>query len=769
MLTFFRKHQKVIFIFTTGLIILSFTIFGTGPMTGPSEVKEEFLVKAIDGSSVSSQKVSRMVDFLASSHFDVKDESGQRVNLLNDGILEKQIIGSSWGKLLAEKVMLQIQADIQKIVEKAAAFQSYRHVSAPFISAQSVWEQFSPEAARIAEELILHSASLSTSKKFDLLSQVYLQHKKVPTGFVRKILAYQEQQAASREKDASLPYADVSLLGLHSAKDWFGEVYLKAVAQMVINGAAQARKQGYKISVQEARQSLMDNLRQGMALLRQEIDPKIDLYQVFLHQARNLGMNEVQCIDVWKDLCLFRKMTSLSSLELDPAEIQKMSKEQALVEKFSLPSHLEIKDFSTFMKLQVYLDAISAKKRSKDHFLELPTEFLSLAEIEKKAPDLVQREYTIEYSELDLKKASSQISLKEMWDWQTSQAGWSLLQKQDASLSKSSASSKEERFAALESLGSKEHAELDKFSREHILASDAGKIRKQLTAAPKEVRSFSMTSQGIGIPLKGIGDLASFATLLEQAPEKGAQNLSQSALAAQEKMNFYTSDGKHYYQVALIKRADAKKVQTFAEANASGALRRMLDKKLEDAYFEVRKKDSLPYMKKDGTWKPLSEVREKVGQAVFAPILQAIAAEYASFYGQELSKQQRESSEFLAQNFLLSHMRNSLAKAQEGKGAAQGGSSLADQWKLVQGKETFVQKDPVMFALVEGAWSSLTQASPGSFAFFKVLESLSPAAPSKEELEKVMALLKREREKKLFEELFAEIEAKKAFAFPVGP
>ena len=54
MLTFFRKHQKVIFIFTTAVIVVSFSFFGTmSSMGGVSEVKEDPFIKAIDGSSVS--------------------------------------------------------------------------------------------------------------------------------------------------------------------------------------------------------------------------------------------------------------------------------------------------------------------------------------------------------------------------------------------------------------------------------------------------------------------------------------------------------------------------------------------------------------------------------------------------------------------------------------------------------------------------------------------------------------------------------------------
>ncbi len=113
MLTLFRKYQKVIFVFTTGVIIISFTFFGTmNSMGGSSDVKEETLVKAVDGSSISSQKVERMVTFLSSSQLDLKDDQATTVNLLNDGILENQFLKVGLGKLLAEKISTEIEQEL---------------------------------------------------------------------------------------------------------------------------------------------------------------------------------------------------------------------------------------------------------------------------------------------------------------------------------------------------------------------------------------------------------------------------------------------------------------------------------------------------------------------------------------------------------------------------------------------------------------------------------------------------------------------------------
>lgn len=755
MLTFFRKNQKVIFIVTTGVIVISFTFFGTVNYFGENaQVKEDVLVKALDGSSISSQKVSRMVQFLSSSQLDLKDDKLQSVNLINHGAFEKQFLRSSLGKLLAEKISSEIEKDLSYSIQKAANFESYRHPGAPFISAEAVWSQFAPESAKIARDLVLQSASLSTARKFDLLAQGYLQHQTVPAQFVKRILSYQAQQVSHAEQDSSLHHADVSLLGLHSLKEWVGETYLRAAAQVIINGAAYAKKLGYKVSSQEARSSMIANVQHAATLLSKETAPQTNFYQIFLNQVRNLGMNEVECIDLWKDITLFQKLLDSSS-HIDTAslpELQKMSKEQALVEKYTLPSSLQFRDFASFMKLQVYLDAVSAKKRTKEECLSFPSEILSLAEIEKKAPDLVQREYVLEFAEIDVKKAASQIGLKETWAWQTGDLGWSTLKKQYTELAKSSATTYEERFKELESFETKKRADLDRFSREQILSQNKEKVQKQLDALTLEKRSFSVSSKGLELPFKGISDMASLVRLLENAPLKEIDPA----------LSFYTGNNQNYYKISVVERSPLKKLQTFAVASDSGTLRRMLDKKLEDAYFEVRKKDSMPYMKKDGSFKPLSEVKEKVGMALYAPVLKAIAAEYFSFYGKEATKEQLDSSEFYVKNWSLSYLKDSLSKAREGSLTQEG------PWALHQERETLIKKDHEALSsmsFTEGAWSSVFPAASNKLCFFKVVQKLSPAAPSAEEIEQVVAPLKKDAEKKLFETLFSEIESKKAISF----
>ncbi len=759
MLNVFRKHQKGIFIVTTGVIILSFSVFGTmGSMGGDPQVKEELLVRAIDGSAISRQKVERMMHFLSSSQMDSKDDRIASVNLLNDGALEKQFLESSLGRLLVEKLSGDLQKDMEKILEQTLSFSSYRNERIPFISAESVWAQFSPELPKIVRELTSQSFHLSLARKFELLSQARLQSQMVPSSFIKKILAYQERQVSNAEVDPALAYADVSLLGLHSAKEWFGDAFLKAVSQVIINGSALAKKQGIKVSSQEVRSALLENLKQAIDLLSPDKKPEGNLYQMFLHQVRNLGLTERECIDLWKDVVLFRKLVqkAMDDISLDAdalASLQGPAKDQIKVKQFSLPHHLQLRDLTSLWKLQVYLEAISPKKHFQEHPLFAPTEFLSLSEIEKKAPDLVHRNYVLQYAELDTKKAASSIGIKETWSWQLEESGWNWLRNTYSSLAKSTAANKEERFAALEQLDAKERAEIDRASREQILAQHPSKMKEFLEASEKKTLSIAVTKSGLDLPFQGLKNPSSFVLMLE------ASNL-------QEKIDMYTEDQQHYYSFSVLERAPAKNVKTYAEANASGALRRMLDKKLENAYPEVRKKDSLTYMKKDGSWKPFSEVSEKVAKAVFAPTIKAIVAEYKTIHGKEPSKEQLESSSFYTEYWMSAFLQKARLDQESGL-ASNAEDSLSSQWNLVPEEDILERGKYAALAslpFVEGSWSPVLSLVSGRPCFFQVLQTLPRASVTEAEMEILKAPMKKEAEKKLFDRLFSEIESKQAIS-----
>mgnify|MGYP003346644982 CR=1 FL=1 len=427
-------------------------------------------------------------------------------------------------------------------------------------------------------------------KTFQLLSKAYLDQQVLPSSLIRRLIAYHENQKGADEKDPSLAYADISLFGLHSPKQWFGKNYIQSAAAVIMNGAAKAKKQGISIPSQSIRQDLIEQTRQAASIVSREMDPKTDFYQLFLQQVRRMGMTEQECIEVWKDIALFRKlhkevMSSFQVTEADFPELKTVNREKAVVEKFSLPPSLECRDFLSLARLCLYIDLVgSSQDKTKEKALSFPREFLSLAEIERKVPDLIQRDYEFEYAEIDIKQAASQIGLKSMWQWQTLESSFDLLKKQFPILADAKKKTEEERWLSLEAIDPKIRKEIDKWSREKMLSLDLARVKEMLAQEEKEVKVLSLTSTGLELPFKEIKDPKALMALFQVAEIPSSKESSLAAVKAKESLSFYTEDGQRYYSISLLKRSPEPKVQTFAEATASGALRRLLDKKLENLY-----------------------------------------------------------------------------------------------------------------------------------------------------------------------------------------
>ncbi len=757
MLTFFRKYQKGFFIVTTGAIIVSFLFFGgAGAMDKTVKIKEEPLFKAVNGSMVTKQKVERMVQFISFSHLDFLDDRISSPNWLNDGVLEKEFLKSPLGALLAEKLMPQIQGELASVVKEARFFHPYRHPNAPFLTAEAVWGQFSAEGAKYAS-LLLGQGDIVDLKTFEILSAACLEHKSFPSVFLKRVLLYQENQDSRIRPDSGLPYADVSLLGLHSLQNWLGPTYLKAAAEVILNGSAYAESKGYSLSLADARMELLSNLQEAAKRVSKEVPPA-ELYPLFLQQVRKMGMEELECVSLWRDISLFRKL--FHSVTIDPSSLEEFyahAKKQAIIELFSLPTHLQLKDFSSLLKLQMYIQAVSSPKAYRST-LGFPKEFLSLAEVEKKNPELVRKEYVLEYAELDVKKAASHIGLKETWNWETSDSGWDILKKQFSELAKQNVSSKEERFATFDQLDDAVRLEVDKFSREKILLSDASRIKEMLLQTSPSQGSFLLSVKGDGLPFKNIKDKNRLMSLLEKG------NLLEEDL-----LSFYTEDGIHYYSIRVIDNSAEKKILTFAEADASGSLGEMLDKKLEAIYPDVRKKDSLAYMQKEGGWMPLFKVKDKVGLTLFPDLLKAIQEEYSSFYGKSVSQEEKSSPLFYVQNRMLAPLREQRELVSINQALDSSSSELSKQWDFVKevqtewkSKKEFFPTDAA-FNVPEGTISSITLNGSGKGYFYRMLGHLeAEEAPAAEE-EAAIAPLRRQAKKNLAMDLLHNIDQKGAW------
>lgn len=753
MLTLFRRYQRFIFIFTTVVIIASFSFFGTvGGMIRERNFKgkEEVLCKGADGSKITQYQVEGVAHLIGSSHFDFFDDKVSSPSWLNEGVLEHCFLETSLGEKLAQEVWPAMSLEVGSALKKFHAFQTYRHPSSPFLSAEALWGQFLPELIERASQLSRVSDGTS-SPLFPLLSKAYLEHVSFPSTLIKRMIAYQEKQDERLSPDERLAYADVSVFGLHSAKEWFGQAYLQAAAKVILQGAAYARNLGLSVSLEEARQELLGNVQQASKRFSEEVDPQM-LYPLFLQQVQKMGFEEGECLALWQQVALFKKLLAhRGEVVIEPLLAQEFldfAKERALLQVFSFSNDLKLKDTSDVLKLHIYLNAIALPKSRREP-LAFPTELLSLEEVEKKHPELVRREYTIEYAELDVKKAAAQVGIKQMWEWQVSE-GWAALRSQFFGQEEIFP---EERFAFLEGLEEGKRAEVDAFSREKMVLANPNRLKEMLAALPLEKSTFSVSSTGEGIALKGIKDKRKFADLLEG-----------DIPSHKDLLSFYSDDEFHYYAFNVVERGLEKRILTFKEASDLGVMRQMLDQKLEGIYPDVRKKDPGSYMKQGGGWEPLAHVKEKVSLALFPELLKAIETEYASIYGKEAMEEEKKSSTFYAKHRMLAPLQTALEIAQKGE-ASQEVALIAKQWQIQEEvktvlksqKEFFPQAE--LFALEEGQFSSVC---PGA-CFFRMLSHLPAEKASLEEVRALTAPLQEEELNLRIQELMQWIRDKGVF------
>src|SRR5271154_748882 len=100
MLNFLRKHQRIFFFIVTIFVVVSFLFFGTYATLAPEEkAPDRILGTAIDGSALHSREVDAMARLLGSDH----EDQGKLPNMLNDGVVGKDLLMTGLGSLLAER------------------------------------------------------------------------------------------------------------------------------------------------------------------------------------------------------------------------------------------------------------------------------------------------------------------------------------------------------------------------------------------------------------------------------------------------------------------------------------------------------------------------------------------------------------------------------------------------------------------------------------------------------------------------------------------
>lgn len=784
MMHFFRKNQRIFFIILSVVIIVSFSFFGTYNTFSSKEMPDPIAFTKVDGRKVKLSELEAMVRFISSDAYDKLLFGGSwGPNFLNDGVVREDFLQTGSALLIVEPFREELKEELEKRLEKEKRYTAYTHPDAPFLNAHLIWEHYAPEIPSELHHLRAAHDPLE-DRAFKARVQLFLEERKFPSNYLKQVLRYQEGQFKWINADSELVQRDLSLFGYHMLEDWFGHPFLQLISRFIMNGAALAEQKGYKVTDSEALASLIYNSESSFREMQQIQSPFLNVKngdEYFSTQLRIMNMDQGTAVAIWKQVLLFRRLLNTvgEGVFVAPFAYQKFHEfagENALVDLYQLPEPLRFSDKDSLQKFQIYLNAVSKGSSST---LDLPENFKSENEIAKTAPQIVQKRYLIEFSEVSQGQLALKVPLKEAWDWELKEENWKKLVESFPQL-KTAKVLQSERFNALESLDSQTRAAVDRFAKLAIVSNHPEWINEFLQQAPSQKKLIGISLKGTTVPLKGVSDVNALQKLLDLSAIQADQNPSKEAAAARDKLLQWTGDEKIYYRIAVVERSPSNEVMTFAEASQAGVLDQLLEDRLEQFYLTEQKNKSAAYLAPSGDFKPFKEVRQQLADAYFAPISKAVK-EDAVAHGETWNPLvQKTELDFAASHRFLAYMRDQKEKVQsaalkELDAGEKAQPSLKNQWELVKseqkmqrGEKGVIDNDQP-FSIAVNEWSSVYAPLNGNLYFFQLKERLPATDSVISLLDEGERLLGNEARRFLISTILQEMQAKNALHLqPVG-
>lgn len=745
MLSLFRKYQRYIYIVVTVVIIISFSFFGTYSTLGSNTWREQLAFKAVNGDEITRFDVDDLSHFLATDNSDKRQFGGAwGPNFLNDGVIRKDFLETGLAVELILAYSGDLKSELQKRSEKEKKYVLYSHPKAPFINVEQIWNYFAPDM-KVYFNALRNAQDPTEQVAVNSRINLYLAEKQYPPSMIKKILRYQEQQFDWLAPDYDLDHRDLSLFGYHSLNDWFGPQFTAMVSQFIINAAILAEEKGYYVSKAEA---MADLARNNQASYKENLNnPHLGVaspQEYFNEQLRWLNMDQARAVKIWQQVLLFRRyfQDAGHSALVDIMPFKKFNQfasETITADVYRLPATLRLSNDKTLQKLDVYLNAVG-KTSAKDP-LALPQEYLSVNEVSKTYPELVQKRYALEVAQVSQKTLQSRIGIKELWRWETEDQNWKALREKFPELGVKTGTNQEGRFEILEDLDPNTRSRVDAFAKNAIIQAHPEWIKQALADAQPKKMVARIRTEGKKVPFEGLDTKQkreAFMKLLDEAP-LGEEPKAESPLFA------YSADQQSYYRIRLLDRSKEPEILTFAEANEDDTLDHLRDKVLEKYYLANRDKKPKVYQEENNEWKPFKSVRELVAEDYFGklwekiePIKQALAQDdpvYKSMGKDQLAalsfyprlkqiKEEIEKDPAKAEQYIRLKMEEETDLNHLPQPA-----SLADQWRIE--KETVVvsrqDEAPLVdleeaFAMSPQTWSKLKVPFNGDLVFYHVAE-----------------------------------------------
>lgn len=679
MLQFFRKHQKVFFVFVTFFIVVSFSFFGTFStfMNKEEVASNREIGRIIDGSILKERELIGMIHLLKNGI----EEGVSSRNLLCDSFLHNEIMLSGLGEVIARQYFAELKTDLETIWKQMKHYRPYVHPQVSFINATEIWNQFAPEINTLLQQLNQAPENFS-EENLSLLFSLYQAQAKFPPHLLHQMLYYQQTQNKQIPFDPALPHLNAALFGFQSIEDWLGAKFLELTSQCIINGAHIAHEQGYLVDKEEARLSLMRNVYKGLEMVLQGQKPKVeDIQNHYARQIRSLGLEEKNAIALWQQVLSFKRLLDevgegvfIDSLALN--HFKSFADSKWKTRQFSLPKDLQCKDFRTMLKFQRYLEAVA--EQSNDPLL-LPQTMSDAESVAKTYPQLVCKSFEVDVASVDQEQLASQISLKQTWEWEKQTDNFALLQETFPILATKNCESGDKRLEILDELDPPTRLKIDQFARKSILSKDPESMKEALAKAEYKHQTLKVRMKGGSGPFSG----EKFLQLLEN--DNPVHQFSEDQIT---------------YLVRVLKKGENLELVSFKEALEDGTLDELLDELLKTAHEQLKFDQ------------PFEEVKNEVGARIYRDLLVAIEKNTGKVY---------EKLDDYSQDRFYAY----LTQAREmSKQDPQFFESFPQDWKLIVEESFVAHASPILKV------NEFSQIEEGKF--YQLLEFIEGKADEKE-------------------------------------
>ena len=617
MLTFLRKYQKIFLSIVAVFTITSFLFFGAYNVLEKDPASRDIpLGTTVDHKPLMQRELFLLMRFLNTSHYEGFLLSERMlVNLLNDGVVQKDFIETGMLSVIAGRYFDLFKEETEKRFERVKRYHPYVHPQTPHISARRVWKKFAPTLLSTYENL--ENIPSSSPKTIELLLSLYLDQGQFSPHMLKSALEYEESLENSLVKDPLLPRMNLALFGFSTLEDWLGRRFVHFLSQVILNGAALAREEGLCISREEAKLSLQENFQKNLLRFGAHTLTAAEKNRIYENQCAFLEASKEDLVELWQKVLLFRKFCEKkgASLLVPPAlftSFSSFASETVTIDLYSLPPSLQLRTFRDLLKLETYLEFVTTPSERKITLSSLlfPTSYAKVEEVKKRCPELVSEDFHVQIKEVSLDELAKSVSLKSIHSWELAEKNWEFLKNHCEKLRSKPLGTLESRLKELESLDTEERVLLDFSAKKMIVKEHPEWLRQAfLEAKPRDIR-FSLRTSGGELPFKGIHDQKALQTLLHETP-----------LGT---MIDYSQGDEHHYQITLLSPPTAEKILHFSEVFSDGTLDFLLDQRLCALYPELKKKHQALFSMKGGGWKPFKEVKDLIGAELYTDLLHTI-------------------------------------------------------------------------------------------------------------------------------------------------